>query len=389
MEPKIAVIHGDLNVSGGSEALCFRIIETLKDDYRITLITDRTVNIRKANALFGTNLKDNDFKVKVSLLPFILNTLSKSRFIKWRWALLQKSAKRASDSYDLLFSASNEADFGRRGIQYLHFPKAVDELHLRKTGELSDDLARGSSVFSRLYLWIYRRRLRPDYENVRINRTLCNSEFTQTVFGNFYKAECEVVYPPITDLSAYARPWPEREDGFVCAGRIEPAKNVVRTVRILKKLKELGLNLHLHILGKPWDRAYAKKVAAECRGTDFLLYEGEVSREELNKLMGSHKYFIHGYDFEHFGMASAEAVSAGCIPFVPNSGGQVEIIGKNPLLCYSDEYDAVEKIDRVCRDAGLQENIREDLKSVLPNFSSDNFRRRIKEIVREELRRKA
>ena len=149
------------------------------------------------------------------------------------------------------------------------------------------------------------------------------------------------------------------------------------------------MNLHLHILGKPWDKAYARKVMAECKDSDFLSYEGEVGREELNRLMGSHKYFIHGYDFEHFGMAPAEAVSAGCIPFVPNSGGQVEVVGKNPMLCYMEEDDAVKKIIRVCRDAGLQENIREGLKLILPRFSLENFRHRIKEVVGEELRGKA
>ena len=39
---------------------------------------------------------------------------------------------------------------------------------------------------------------------------------------------------------------------------------------------------------------------------------------------------LHGMREEHFGMAPAEMARAGVIVWVPNGGGQMEIVGDEP-----------------------------------------------------------
>ncbi len=55
-----------------------------------------------------------------------------------------------------------------------------------------------------------------------------------------------------------------------------------------------------------------------------------------------------------------ELVQAGCITFVPNGGGQMEIVN-HPELIYGNDDDAVQKIVAVLENPPLQEALRSTL----------------------------
>jgi len=65
-------------------------------------------------------------------------------------------------------------------------------------------------------------------------------------------------------------------------------------------------------------------------------------------------YGIHANRDEHFGIAPAEMMASGCIVFVHNGGGQVEIMGRDLRLCYQTDKAAVEKILGIVNSATLQ-----------------------------------
>jgi hypothetical protein len=88
-------------------------------------------------------------------------------------------------------------------------------------------------------------------------------------------------------------------------------------------------------------------------------------------------------DREHFGIAVAEMVKAGCIVFTPNSGGQVEIVGKDDRLTYDSDEQAVEKITAVLGDASRQRTLVEHLAGCASCFSADRFVREIRAVVGE------
>ena len=64
---------------------------------------------------------------------------------------------------------------------------------------------------------------------------------------------------------------------------------------------------------------------------------------------------------------------AGCIPFVPDSGGQAEIVSRNPLLTFGTESEGIEKIVAVLNDAGLQLQLRRSLAENRRLFSEHIF----------------
>ena len=82
-------------------------------------------------------------------------------------------------------------------------------------------------------------------------------------------------------------------------------------------------------------------------------------------------------------MAVAELVRGGCLVFVPNGGGQVEIVEGNQQLLYGTADESAASIVRVMRDPDLQSQLREVLKSSTKSFSTDEFTRRLREIVNE------
>jgi glycosyltransferase involved in cell wall biosynthesis len=88
-------------------------------------------------------------------------------------------------------------------------------------------------------------------------------------------------------------------------------------------------------------------------------------------------------DEEHFGIAVAEIVKAGAIPFVPNDGGQIEIVKENQNLVYNNKKEAVEKITNILKSPSLQKNLHEEIREHGKNFSEKKFKEEIKKIVED------
>ena len=80
-------------------------------------------------------------------------------------------------------------------------------------------------------------------------------------------------------------------------------------------------------------------------------------------------------------MAPAEMARSGMIVWVPEGGGQVEIVGDAPLLRYSSEEQAAENILRVITDAREEQRLRNYLAQQSESFSAQRFVAEIREVV--------
>jgi glycosyltransferase involved in cell wall biosynthesis len=74
-------------------------------------------------------------------------------------------------------------------------------------------------------------------------------------------------------------------------------------------------------------------------------------------------------------------VLAGWIVFVPNGGGQVEIVN-HPGLIFEDEAVASEKIDAVLASKAEQESLRDRLRQGAHRFSEESFQAQIRQVVK-------
>jgi len=141
--------------------------------------------------------------------------------------------------------------------------------------------------------------------------------------------------------------------------------------------------VHLHIIGTPDNSGYYQRIRQRAqRNPSWIFLNENLPREELARLAARHRYGIHGMTEEHFGMAVAEMVRAGCIVFVPRGGGQMEIVAGEERLLYKTPEEAIAKITRTLSDAGEQTVLRTYLATRKDLFSTELFVRRVREIVR-------
>ncbi|MFB6167015.1 MAG: glycosyltransferase, partial [Candidatus Nanohaloarchaea archaeon] len=339
--------------------------------------------VEELNEFFDTDLEENDFTVRKPVLSSQVFSRTGKMF-KLRNALIKRYARRSHEDYDLLVSGLNEADFGGKGLQYVHFPDSVNEQLFHETGEVSTDLtATADSVVYQAYLETVERFFTQEKEGIEKNVTVCNSEFTRNVYEQVFDNEAKVVNPPVS-MEFEKRPgFEDRENGFVCVSKLSPPKEQKKVIRIIDRVREEH-EVHLHLVGSDPGTRYAEEVREMVDDRDYVRYEGELPRKDLADIISSHRYGIHGFSGEHYGLAPAEMVKGGCVTFVPGRGGQKDIVDREELV-YGGEDEAVRKISKVLEDTDLRENIREDLGSREFNTPED-FRQKIQEIVEEGLK---
>jgi glycosyltransferase involved in cell wall biosynthesis len=106
----------------------------------------------------------------------------------------------------------------------------------------------------------------------------------------------------------------------------------------------------------------------------------QTAREELART----RFYIFPAINEHFGMTTVEAIAAGAIPFVHNSGGQKEIV-VDARLRFSDTtfFDQFE--DLLCLPDVELNDIRSNLHLHIQKFSEEAFIRKIVSFLPDEI----
>ena len=100
------------------------------------------------------------------------------------------------------------------------------------------------------------------------------------------------------------------------------------------------------------------------------------------EFLSRHRYGLSACWNEAFGIAVAEMVKAGSIVWVPNGGGQVEIVGHEDLI-YESVNDAARKILRVLGDEERQSALLHHLSGKAELYSSGRFMSETRRVVGE------
>jgi glycosyltransferase involved in cell wall biosynthesis len=174
-------------------------------------------------------------------------------------------------------------------------------------------------------------------------------------------------------------PWSERDNTFLCIGRFHGSKRVELAMDIVGRVRAAAMSgAHLIIVGSAVDHEYTNRILriAANHGEWIDFYEN-LSRDELNGLMGQSRYGIQAMENEHFGMATAEMTRAGMLVFAHDSGGSPEVLNNESALLWSSEGEAVRKILNV-HDI---EPLRTRLQAHATVFSTETFVTGFQDIV--------
>jgi len=372
------MVQPSINPPGGGNAVACWMIEALRTDYAVTLLTHEAPDLESANRVFGTSLSTDDLRIVVAPIPAaglmrVVRPVATLALL--RDHLLLARARQMAADFDVVITAHNESDLGRPGIQYVHFPTLLTARPDAGLRWYQGPMAVGAYQAVCALMTGFRS------ARMRENITLVNSEWTGRLVRARHGIDPVTLSPPAAGDFPHV-PWNERRMAFVCVGRIAPEKGIEAVIDIIARVRRDHPDLTLHIAGNADDRAYLARVQAAVRAQgDWVSLDLDLPRERLLHLMTSCRFGIHGMHDEHFGMAVAELVCAGTIPFAPNSGGPVEILGGDRRLLYESDEDATNRIGQVLADETLIEDLRASLAAQAGRFSSETFVRDFRRIV--------
>lgn len=378
MRDRVGVIHPHLRPAGGSEARALWIAEALKKNYQVSLISMGKIDLEALNQYYGTHLKNNE----VNRIEIQIPKLFKNRFDALRSYRLSRYCKKNSDRFDLMILTYNVMDFGKKGIQFIADFSFDDELRRKFDSESKKSLKvfYKKSFLRKFYINFSKWISGESKEGWMKNITVANSKWSAEVLYENYGITADVIYPPVEEDFPDV-PWKEKRNGFVAIGRLVPEKRFDRIIYILKRIRERGHDIHFHIIGSGKNRSYCKLLKRIVReNSSWCFLEGQKYGERKRNFLSEHKYGISGRFNEPFGIAPAEMVKSGMIVWVPDGGGQGEIVD-HPDLIYKSEEDAVAKIEKVMKNGNKQKELLVNLENQSKKFSTIKFMSEIKNLI--------
>ncbi len=171
----------------------------------------------------------------------------------------------------------------------------------------------------------------------RFQAIVCNSEFTKQNLDPRFGEKASVIYPPVEPVSSGSVRL-KKENLILSVGRFtafHQAKKQHEMIESFIKLERSFPDWKLVLAGglMQSDEEYFRLLKNLVKGHRIKLFPN-LSHKQLDDLYRKTKIYWHATGFgetdpklmEHFGISTAEAMSAGCIPIVYDGGGQTEIV---------------------------------------------------------------
>ena len=323
----------------------------------------------KLNNSYGTNIKPN---FNIIHVPFKhTGGISVLRVYKWYKNLTKKFDVSFNCSRNLMISAS------KMNYSIMHFPmESHTKLNFIKRNKLF-------IPFALYYDFLWKK---------AFNRILCNSNYTASWVRKIWKVsdrKIRILYPPINLLT----PEKEKKRQILVCSRVEPSKSVHVLIKAYLKLHIQDVPLVITGAKLPEDEVYYKSLC-NLAGNANIIWRFNPTRNELAASYKESLLFWHAKGFEvseeehpdlleHFGMTTAEAMSAGCIPIVVNKGGQREIVDEGVNGFKWDSIDElVEKTKKVLNLENTN-SLRENAINKSKEYSYNTFATKLEKYIGE------
>ena len=223
----------------------------------------------------------------------------------------------------------------------------------------------------------------------RINKIICNSNFTKDFIDKEYGVKSVVLYPPV-DVSKFKSAG-KKEKIILSVARFSQLTQSKRQdvlIDVFKRFYDLGNKDWRLVLAGGVEVGvgeYVEKLKKASRGYPISILEGP----DFKKLVGLYAesaFFWTASGFgiseqdepvkvEHFGITVVEAMAAGAVPFVYNAGGHREIIkdGENGFL-WSTKTDLLNLSLKLVKNKQKEKEISSQAKKDAKKYSYDRFK---------------
>ena len=366
-KPSIGLLHNSLNNIGGAEFFCVDLLNILKHNgYKVNLATFDKVNWTQVQNYFGKTEKSDK---EICLLPF-----KYSFFTVYQRLLVNLRRNALKSCSDLTINTHSDTLFFPTDLAYIHGVMPQLDINQIKTQ---------FSTFKIPYMIPYQlitSHLK-DYPSVFV----ANSLYTKQRLLDFRGVTAKhVIYPPIhtelyRDLATHVR----EQDIVVTVGRFAKEKNLVAVLDIAERTKS---NILFIIIGQANNKIenhyYTNlifQVMKRKLSSKVLVFKN-IPQNLKRKMLSRAKVYLQPSTVEHFGIALAEAISAGCLPVAVNKGGSLEII-ENITEPYRTFEEAAEMVEYGCKN--WSPVVAQELSSRMERFNLKRFENEMLNLVEE------
>jgi len=349
---------------GGSVAVTLSVINALAESgYDTILFTRDKINQRKLYEIMGERLPND---TKIIRKPSFLRSRNLINVYENAFKLLALKFK-----CDIVIDTYSCYIFPWSDVCYIHFPY-INKIHfkekfpylIKRNGILSDTINLPYVFFEK------------NLENYSQKLLLANSRFTSSAIKEALKVDAKVLYPPVQSSflqSLNSLEEEQRENFIVTVGRITNDKKIETIPEIASALREEDVKFL--IVGFLHDKKILRKIEMKIEKLDLeekIKILVNLSKNELKKILGRAKVYLHPPTIEHFGISIAEAMAMGCIPVVYHIGGAKEFVPEEFL--YRDLQDAALKVQKAINKWSMKEA--KKMNSRVQKFSEKEFRKR-------------
>jgi glycosyltransferase involved in cell wall biosynthesis len=227
---------------------------------------------------------------------------------------------------------------------------------------------------------------------------LANSHFTRQWITRRWNQSSTVLYPPVDTTNIVPR---TKQPMILSIGRFFAGshnKKHLPMIQAFRALCDAGLQgWEFHLVGgcdqtRPEHRAYLEQARTAAVGYP-IVFHIDAPFDELRALLGAASIFWHatGFEedeeqapesFEHFGIATVEAMAAGCVPIVIARAGQLEIVEpeRNGML-WNTLPELRARTREVIDDAELRARLRIGARERSLQFGAERFAREVRALV--------
>ncbi len=229
------------------------------------------------------------------------------------------------------------------------------------------------------------------------DRVVSISEFTRKWVKIRWDRDSDILYPAVPQIPGRAK-----ENIILSVGRFFDrkhghSKKQLDMVRAFRSMIERGLGgWELHLCGgvSPEQVEYLDRVREEAEGLPIRIHV-DVSGEVLKDLYSRAAIYWHAtglgekeskdpHLFEHFGITTVEAMSAGAVPVVIGKAGQIEIVTDGvDGFHFQNLGELVGKTMRLIQDEALRRSLSQAAIHRAKDFAIERFSERLEEIVQQ------
>jgi glycosyltransferase involved in cell wall biosynthesis len=321
--------HGVGNGVGGAELMMAHLASVWSRDHEVDLVHHRPPLTRDRIELFSP---DDFSRVTFRYVPREQEAAAFGNPLH-RYRAARDWHKAVSESYDLFVNCTHWLPcfcHARKGALLVLFPFYVRPEY---TPEVQA-LPRWKRLRHGAYHGFEWRRRLATYDHC-----FSISEFSREWTRRRWGVDTDVVHPPV-DVDAVSG---SKEPLILSVGRFSTMAHTKKQLEMMSAFRDLhprlpgwtyasvgGLNTRAE------NHAYFERVRNEAAGYPARV-DANLERAQVKELFARAKIFWHatGLDedphahpelSEHFGIATVEAMAAGCVPVVINRGGQPDIV---------------------------------------------------------------